>query len=112
MQLLVYAVTYPVLWLFSNLPMPILFVFSDLVYYLLYYVLGYRKKVVRGNLSLAFPEKDPAELRKIEKRSYRHFVDVFFEMIKSFTTIIQTTKNLPIPYNILCNESARYIPCQ
>ena len=85
MQLLVYAIAYPVLWMFSNLPMRILFVFSDLVYYVLYYVLGYRKKIVRGNLALAFPEKSAAELREIEKRSYRHFVDVFFEMIKSFT---------------------------
>lgn len=85
MQLLVYAIAYPLLWLFSNLPMRILFVFSDLVYYLLYYVLGYRKKVVRNNLALAFPDKTESELREIEKRSYRHFVDVFFEMIKSFT---------------------------
>ena len=85
MQLLVYAIAYPLLWLFSNLPMRILFVFSDLVYYLLYYLLGYRKKVVRNNLALAFPDKAESELREIEKRSYRHFVDVFFEMIKSFT---------------------------
>lgn len=85
MQLIVYAIAYPLLWLFSNLPMRILFVFSDLVYYLLYYVLGYRKKVVRNNLALAFPDKTESELREIEKRSYRHFVDVFFEMIKSFT---------------------------
>ncbi len=85
MQLLVYAIAYPLLWLFSNLPMRILFVFSDLVFYLLYYVLGYRKKVVRSNLKLAFPDMDPDELQEIEKRSYRHFVDVFFEMIKSFT---------------------------
>jgi KDO2-lipid IV(A) lauroyltransferase len=85
MQLIVYAIAYPLLWLFSNLPMRILFVFSDLVYYLLYYLLGYRKKVVRNNLALAFPDKTKSELREIEKRSYRHFVDVFFEMIKSFT---------------------------
>jgi KDO2-lipid IV(A) lauroyltransferase len=65
--------------------MRILFVFSDLMFYLLYYVLGYRKKVVRSNLKLAFPDMDADELQKIEKRSYRHFVDVFFEMIKSFT---------------------------
>ncbi len=85
MQLLVFAIAYPLLWLFSNLPMRILFVFSDLVYYMLYYLLGYRKKVVRNNLALAFPDKAESELREIEKRSYRHFVDVFFEMIKSFT---------------------------
>jgi KDO2-lipid IV(A) lauroyltransferase len=85
MQLIVYIVSFPVLWLFSNLPMRILFVFSDLVFYLLYFVFGYRKKVVRKNLSLAFPDMSTNELRAIEKKSYRHFVDVFFEMIKSFT---------------------------
>ncbi len=85
MQLLVFVLAYPVLWLFSNLPMRVLFFFSDLVFYLLYYVLGYRKKVVRQNLALAFPEKTESERKVIEKKSYRHFVDVFFEMIKSFT---------------------------
>ena len=85
MQFIVYALAFPVLWLFSMLPMRILFVLSDLVYYLLYYVIGYRKKVVRNNLKLSFPNKPEQELRKIEKKTYRHFVDVFFEMIKSFT---------------------------
>ena len=78
MQLLVFVLAYLVLWLFSNLPMRVLFFFSDLVFYLLYYVLGYRKKVVRQNLALAFPEKTESERRVIEKKSYRHFVDVFF----------------------------------
>ena len=44
-----------------------------------------KKKVVRKNLELAFPEMAVSERREIERRSYRHFVDVFFEMIKSFT---------------------------
>ena len=85
MQLLVYAIAYPVLWLFSNLPMSVLFFLSDLVYPILYYVIGYRKKVVRENLRLSFPNKSEEELKMIEKKTYRHFVDVFVEMIKSFT---------------------------
>ena len=85
MQFIVYILAYPVLWLFSRLPMRVLFAMSDLVYYVVYYLIGYRKKVVRNNLRLSFPNKDPDELKKIEKRTFRHFVDVFFEMIKSFS---------------------------
>lgn len=85
MQFIVYALAFPVLWLFSMLPMRALFLLSDLVFYFLYYIIGYRKKVVRSNLRLSFPDKSDAELKKIEKKTFRHFVDVFFEMIKSFT---------------------------
>ena len=85
MQLIVYLLTFPLLWLVSMLPMRILFAISDVVYYVLYYVVRYRRKVVRQNLRLAFPDKSQEELKKIEKKTFRHFVDVFFEMIKSFT---------------------------
>jgi len=85
MQLLIFILVYPIIWLLSILPMKILYFISDGIYILLYYVIGYRKKVVRNNLKLAFPEKSEAELLEIEKKSFRHFVDVFVEMIKSFT---------------------------
>ena len=58
---------------------------SDLVYILIYRIIGYRKEVVRGNLKLSFPNKTQKELKKIEKGFYHHFVDIFIEMVKSFT---------------------------
>ena len=68
------------------LPFRVLYFFSDIIYYLLYYVIGYRKKVVFGNLRLAFPNKSEKEITTIAKKFYHHFVDVFgVEMIKSFT---------------------------
>jgi len=68
------------------LPFRILYFFSDLIYYLIYYIIGYRKKVVFGNLKLVFPEKSEKEITSIAKKFYRHFIDVFgVEMIKSFT---------------------------
>jgi KDO2-lipid IV(A) lauroyltransferase len=85
MQLLAYILLYPLLWLFSILPMRVLFILSDIIYVILYYLIGYRKKVVRHNLRLAFPEKSAEELKVIEKKSFQHFVDIFMEMIKSFT---------------------------
>jgi KDO2-lipid IV(A) lauroyltransferase len=62
---------------------------SDVFYLLVYYLIGYRKKVVRENLLKSFPEKTSKERSKIEKQFYLHFCDVFFETIK-LLTISQT----------------------
>jgi KDO2-lipid IV(A) lauroyltransferase len=66
----------------SLLPMPILYLLSDGVYFLIYHVLGYRKKVVRDNLNIAFPEKTAQEKKSIEKRFYKNFIDNFIETLK------------------------------
>jgi len=65
--------------------MRILHVFSDFIYLILYYIIGYRKMIVRNNLKLSFPDKSAQELLKIEKKTFIHFIDTFMEMIKSFT---------------------------
>ncbi|WP_196888813.1 lysophospholipid acyltransferase family protein [Aureivirga sp. CE67] len=85
MQLIVFIIVYPIIWLISILPFPLLYLFSDFLFFLLYHVIGYRKKVVYNNIKLAFPEKSHEELKKIEKKFYSHFVDVFLEMMKTFT---------------------------
>ena len=85
MQLLTYILIYPFIWLLSILPFRILHFISDGLYFLLYYVFGYRKKIVFDNIKLAFPEKSDVEVTRITKKSYRHFVDVFVEIIKLFT---------------------------
>ena len=85
MNLLIYILIYPLIWLLSILPFRILYLLSDILYYLIYYIIGYRKKVVLSNLKLAFPEKTNQELIRIRQKFFRHFVDIFIEMIKSFT---------------------------
>lgn len=85
MHFLSYIVVYPFIWLLSILPFRVLHFISDGFYYLMYYVIGYRKKVIFKNLKLAFPEKSDKEITVIAKKSYRHFVDVFVEIIKLFT---------------------------
>ena len=74
----------PVIFVISILPFRILYVISDFFYFLIYRVVGYRKAVVRKNLSLAFPEKTEEERLDIERKFYRHLADLFLEMIKSF----------------------------
>ncbi len=54
-----------------------------MVYQLLYHVIGYRKKVVRNNLALVFPEKSDDERLHIEKEFFKHLCDIFLEMIKT-----------------------------
>ena len=82
---IIFIIVYPIIWLLSILPFRVLYIISDIMYVLVYYIIGYRKKVVLYNLKLAFPEKSIEELKIISKKFYSHFVDVFIEMIKSFT---------------------------
>jgi KDO2-lipid IV(A) lauroyltransferase len=69
----------------SLLPFWILYRISDGAYLILYYVIGYRKKVVRSNMANSFPEKTPAERTIIEKKFYRHFCDLVVESLKVFS---------------------------
>ena len=63
------------LYLLSLLPMWILYLVSDLAGWLIFRVFGYRTKVVKMNLALAFPEKTEAERAQIARRFYRNFTD-------------------------------------
>ena len=85
MKLLIYILFYPLIWIISTLPFRVLYLFSDFLFLLIYYVIGYRKRVVLYNLKLTFPEKSEKEILIIRKKFYHHFVDIFMEMIKSFT---------------------------
>lgn len=85
MNLLIYILVYPLIWVISILPFKVLYLISDFIYLILYYIIGYRKEVVLYNLTLTFPEKSKTELIQLRKKFYHHFVDVFIEMIKSFT---------------------------
>ena len=73
------------LFLISLLPLPLLFFFARLLYYLLYYLIGYRKKVVRENLTQSFPEKSKSEIIEIERKFFRFLSELIFEIIKMTT---------------------------
>ena len=77
-----YVIVYGLLYLLSLLPLRVLFLLSDLAYLILYYGVGYRKKVVFSNLAIAFPQKPEEERKAIAKRFYRNFTDNFIETIK------------------------------
>jgi len=69
----------------SLLPLPVLYVLSDVLEFLLFRVAGYRLKVVRANLRNSFPEHGPAELKQIEQKFRKWFCDLILETIKTLT---------------------------
>ncbi|HAX15266.1 MAG TPA: lipid A biosynthesis acyltransferase [Leeuwenhoekiella sp.] len=92
MQRLLYWLVYPLLWIISKLPFWLFYKVSDVIFFILYYAVGYRKKTVRFNLKTAFPEKSDAERKSIEKKFYRHMCDMFLEMIKSISISAEELK--------------------
>lgn len=69
----------------SYLPFRLLYWISDLVYFVAYYIIGYRKNVVQGNLKKSFPHLKDDELKLIEKKFYKHFADFLVESAKSIS---------------------------
>jgi len=62
--------------------MRLLYILSDGIYGIVYYMIGYRKIVVMQNLEIAFPEKSIAERVTIAKAFYHNLIDSFIETIK------------------------------
>jgi KDO2-lipid IV(A) lauroyltransferase len=77
-----YYLIYGLFYLLSLLPMRVLYFISDGIYLVVYYMIGYRKKVVMDNLEIAFPEKTNEERIKIAKAFYHNLLDSFIETIK------------------------------
>jgi len=109
MQKLAYYIVYPFIWLLSKAPFFILYAISDFIYVVLFYFIGYRKKLVLHNLQLSFPEKSDKELKRIRKKFYAHFVDIFMEMIKTFTiSKIEMEKRFKVKnLNVLSDLTAK-----
>lgn len=85
MQFIAFILIYPLLWMISVLPFRLLYLLSDFFFLIVYYIIGYRKKTVRKNLSIALPYLSSKERLLIEKKFYHHLCDLFLEMIKTLT---------------------------
>lgn len=79
---LVYWLTYASMWMLASLPFPLLYLLSDMLCPLVRHVVRYRRTVVRANLRNAFPDKDTAHLRRIERDFYHYLCDYLLEEAK------------------------------
>lgn len=84
MKKIFYYIALSLLFLLNKLPFCILYLISDVFYYLVYYVVRYRRRIVRDNLVKSFPEKSRKEIVKIEKEFYSSLCDWFVEIIKYY----------------------------
>lgn len=77
-----YYFIYFIIKTLSYIPFWMLYAISDIMYYPLYYVIRYRREIVRKNLTESFPEKSLSEIITIEKKFYRFFMDMLLESSK------------------------------
>lgn len=70
------------LYPFSLLPFSVLYRISDVTFFLIYHVMGYRKEVVWDNMRNAFPDKTEEEISAIRKAFYKNFCDQWIETLK------------------------------
>jgi KDO2-lipid IV(A) lauroyltransferase len=71
--------------LLSALPLGILYFVSDVIFLITYYIVRYRRPLVRKNLQYAFPEKSLAEITRVEQDFYRNLCDYGVETLKLLT---------------------------
>lgn len=77
-----YYPVFALLYLLSLLPWRVLYALSDIVCFVLYNVMHYRKAVVDENLQHAFPDRTTEERHEIARRFYKCFCDNWIETVK------------------------------
>jgi KDO2-lipid IV(A) lauroyltransferase len=85
MQAIFFYISLPFIYLISILPFWVLYAVSDLINFILFTLIGYRKKVILTNLKKSFPEKSDLEINIIHKKFNRFFCDLVVETIKTLT---------------------------
>lgn len=94
-------IVYVLFYTLSLLPFRILYGMADIGYVLLYYIIRYRRGVVRKNLVTAFPEKSIDDIKTIERKFYHWFSDYFLEAIKLLSI---SEKELRCRFTIINSE--------
>jgi len=82
-------ITYFIFLLFIGLmkilPFWVIYRISDFLYFLMAYVIGYRKSVIEKNLNKCFPEKSKKEIKNLRKTFYKRLIDIFLESFKGYS---------------------------
>ena len=71
---------YGATYLMAMLPFRVLYILSDVLYIVVYYLVGYRRKIVRKNLLRSFPRKKEEEILQIGEEIYRHCVITLWKL--------------------------------
>lgn len=85
MQRFLYNIGFGLVWMLSRLPLALLYIISDIFYFIVRYLVRYRLRVVRRNVERSFPEKTPEERSRIINGFYHYFCDYGVETLKLMT---------------------------
>ncbi|MCB9225442.1 MAG: lysophospholipid acyltransferase family protein [Crocinitomicaceae bacterium] len=80
-RFLYYCVAIP--W--SVMPLWMIYRLSDLFYFVIRFIIPYRREVVVKNITNSFPDKHPEYYKIITQRFYRYFANMFAESVKNLT---------------------------
>jgi Kdo2-lipid IVA lauroyltransferase/acyltransferase len=83
--MLLYYLALPFIYFISLLPFRALYAISDFMYFMVFHVFGYRRKVVEQNLRNSFPEKSEEEIIQLSKKYFRYMCDLILESLKKLT---------------------------
>ncbi len=70
------------MWTLTLLPLKVLYILSDVIFFVIYHLISYRRKITETNLRNSFPEKSTQEIKQIAKKFYRRLADQIIESFK------------------------------
>jgi Kdo2-lipid IVA lauroyltransferase/acyltransferase len=73
-------ILFPV-WILTLFPLRVLYCFSDILFFFLFYAIRYRRNIVFENLSKSFSDKDAKEIKEIAIKFYHYLCDYFIECL-------------------------------
>ncbi|OFX79877.1 MAG: hypothetical protein A2X12_07785 [Bacteroidetes bacterium GWE2_29_8] len=85
MEKIIYKIIINSLKLLSYLPFSILYVKAKFLFFIAFYVIRYRRKVVFENLRNSFPDKTDKEILLIAKKFYQNLADLIIEFLKIYS---------------------------
>jgi KDO2-lipid IV(A) lauroyltransferase len=77
-----YYLIFGLMWTLTLLPLKVLYILSDFIFFCFYYLTSYRRKITKTNLRNSFPEKSTEEIRHIAKKFYQRLADQIIESFK------------------------------
>ncbi|WP_335964550.1 lysophospholipid acyltransferase family protein [Galbibacter sp. PAP.153] len=89
LQTLVYMSLYGIVYVLSLTPMAFLYAVASLAFFIVYYIIGYRKPIVIQNMARSFPDKRYGEIYGIIKKFYVCFTNYFAEIIKNISAPVE-----------------------
>lgn len=86
LQAVAFRALYAVAYAGSLLPMTFLYAVGSFIFFVAYYITGYRKEVVIQNIARSFPDKRYGEIHAIVKKFYACFAAYLAEITKAVST--------------------------